>query len=520
VKKLFPVVVVIVMAWFLAPPCVAQNLEQNLDKYWQYRHKLVTQYMLIGDEQGYSLPASYINPGLERMKWTDNTIWLGWYIGTLATEYHLLHNPRYDGFHDGDSTQRRADNLNELYFALKALIRLDETAETSFTWNANCGIPNARNGFFIRDDVPTNYTDSFPGYQFVDADYVEINFANEMSQDQAYHVLLGLSLVKRFVPDTVVVNGFNLHQEAIDQALLIGAWIHQDNWLIKNPACGNKDVDRGHDASLLARGLSRALLYLSDGTVDYGNDVSTIGDFAWTNLATPSPLVTSDNLHMTMALASIGEGWGAPTLDNLVALSDTNKWFAYPLLYIALRDTNSVSNYAQHKPLIHFWADSMLNEAPFDGPLSTYPNQNGHGYGVNNRFIRPRVNHYAGINPNEEGHQWNGLDYMLLHNLQLIVDPNKWPQEPPVTPNVSELPTQWAHIYPNPAKDVLNIQLVNPHKVDLQLLDLAGKEVMAQAVSGPSTVVYLDGLPPGIYFVRLTDSNGMQLTHKLSTVNP
>lgn len=518
-KSLYPLIIVMVVSWFVAPPVTAQNLEQNLDKYWQYRHKLVTQYMHIGDEQGYSLPASYISPTLERMKWTDNTIWLGWYIGTLATEYHLLHNTRFEGYADGDSTQRKAENLNELYYALKAIIRLDENAESFFPSPCTT-IANQRNGFFLRDDVPLTMTDSFPGYSVVHSDYIDFNYMNEMSQDQAYHVLLGLALVKKFVPDTVEVNGFNLHDEAVQQALLIGGWIHQDNWIIKNPACGNKDVDRGHDASLLARGLSNAMLYLSDGSVDYGNDVSTLGDFAWTNLANPSPLVTTDNLHMTMTLASIGEGWGATTLDNLVALSDTNKWFAYPLLYIALRDTNSVGNYAQHKSLIHLWADSMLNEAPFDGPLSTYPNQNGHGYGVNNRFIRPRVNHYAGNNPNEAGHQWNGLDYMLLHNLQLIVDPNKWPEEEPLTPSVKELPTRWGHIYPNPAKDLLTIQLETSGVVNFQLLDIAGKEIMAQPVVSHLTVIQLNGLQQGIYVVRLTDSRGQQANHKLAIANP
>lgn len=486
---------------FALSTVMAQDVEQNLEKYWAYRHKLVTQYMLVGEGQGYSLPASYINPGLERMKWSDNTIWLGWYIGTLATEYHLLHNPRYAGYDDSVAT-RIDENRNELYYALNALVRLDSTAETSFTWNASCGVPNIRNGFFVRDDVPADFTDSFPGYSFVDADFVELNYANEMSQDQAYHVLLGLSLVKRFVPDSVVVNGFNLHDEAVAQALLIGAWVHQDNWLIKNPACGNKNVDRGHDASLLARGLSLALKYISDGTVDYGGDVSSLGDLAWTNLAFPSSLVTSDNLHMTMALASVGEGWGAPTLDRLVGLADTNKWFAYPLLYIALRDTASVSNYATHKPLINLWADSMLNEAPIDGPLSTYPNQNGHGYGVNNRFIRPRINHYAGINPNEEGHQWNGLDYMLLHNLRLIVDPSIWPAVNDTTTAIASITKGSTRVYPNPSKDLVNIETDGAY-THAYLTDINGLLLKDVWITAGKVSIDMQGLPAGVYLLKL-----------------
>ncbi len=491
----------------------AQNVEQNLDKYWQYRHKLTTEYMLIGDQQGYSLPASYINPGLERMKWSDNTIWLGWYMGTLATEYHLLRNPRYQGYADGDSARISA-NINELYYALKAIIRLDSTAETSFTWNASCGIPNARNGFFIRDDVPANYTDSFPGYNFVDADFVEPNFANEMSQDQVYHVLLGLSLIKKFIPDTLVVNGFNIHNEAVEQARLIGQWVHQDGWIIKNPACGNKDVDRGPDVTLLAKGFNSALNYISDGTQDYSADVIGTATFIWDQtLINPSAFVNVDNLHMTLALAAIGEGWGSATLNNMMTIAESNRWYAYPLLYIALRDTNAVTNYAQHRQIMHFWSDSMLNEAPISGPLSTYPNQNGHGYGVNNRFIRPRANHYAGINANEEGHQWNGLDYMLLHNLQLIVDPSKWPVED--TTGIAALPIIEATLYPNPATHKVLIATNTNTLITVQLFDLAGKELVRQMLENGSGEFPLHHLESGTYMVRITNNQGQQTTQRL-----
>ncbi len=510
--------IIVILTIFLALTNVsAQNVEQNLDKYWQYRHKLVTQYMLIGDQQGYSLPASYINPGLERMKWSDNTIWLGWYIGMLATEYHLLHNARYEGYNDGD-TARIAENLNELYYALKAIIRLDSTAETSFTWNASCGIPNVRNGFFIRDDVPASYTDSFPGYNNVDADFVEQNFANEMSQDQVYHVLLGLSLIKKFIPDTVVVNGFNIHDEAVEQARLIGAWVHQDGWQIKNPACGNKDVDRGPDVSLLAKGFNAALGYISDGSQDYSSDVSGTATFIWDQtLINPSAFVNVDNLHMTLALSAIGEGWGSATLDNMMVIAESNRWYAYPLLYIALRDTNAVTNYQSHKQLIHFWSDSMLNEAPITGPLSTYPNQNGHGYGVNNRFIRPRANHYAGINPNEEGHQWNGLDYMLLHNLQLIVDPNKWSVEEIIDTNtaIKELPTIKAKIYPNPAEDYIVVELEGNLDVKLEVVTITGKVMMNQQLTQKLTKVGIENLPAGTYVVEIIGANGAQTIKRL-----
>lgn len=509
------IVLTITMILALSIIAKAQNVEQNLDKYWQYRHKLATQYMLIGDQQGYSLPASYINPGLELMKWSDNTIWLGWYMGTLATEYHLLHNPRYEGYNDGD-TARINQNLNELYYALKAIIRLDSTAETSFTWNASCGIPDVRNGFFIRDDVSADFTDSFPGYSAVDADGIEINYANEMSQDQVYHVLLGLSLIKKFIPDTLVINGVNIHDEAVEQARLIGEWVHQDGWIIKNPACGDKDVDRGPDVSLLAKGFNAALKFISDGTQDYSADVSGTAIFIWDQtLINPSAFVNIDNLHMTLTNAAIGEGWGTATLNNMMTIAESNRWYAYPLLYIALRDTNSVTNYQQHKQLMHFWSDSMLNEAPIGGPLSTWPNDNGNGYGVNNRFIRGRADHYTGSG-NSFGHQWNGLDYMLLHNLQLIVDPNKWSvEEIEDTTGVPELQALRTSIYPNPANDYIVIELEGQLNVKLELVTIAGKVLLSRTITQASTKLSTEGLPAGVYLVKILDNKGAQTFTRL-----
>ncbi len=215
---------------------------------------------------------------------------------------------------------------------------------------------------------------------------------------------------------------------------------------------------------------------------------------------------------MTMTLAAVGRGWGNSTLNNLMALADTNKWSAYPLLYIALRDTASVNNYSQQKALMMFWADSMLNEAPITGPLSTYPQQNGHGYGVNNRFIRPRVNHYAGVNPNEAGHQWNGLDYMLLHNLRLIVDPAVWP-EPTCTTDTTDttglivIPQVTFKLYPNPASDRVLVELTNYQNGEvLRVYNTLGLLVEKALLQGPTTELDLSDKQAGIYLIHVGSS--------------
>ena len=107
----------------------------------------------------------------------------------------LSHPSLYPGFAQDASTTPEA-TLDELYFALKGLLRLDDNAETSF-FSSGCTptAPN-RNGFFIRDDVPAGFHSYFPGVGNSASDEdAPSEFQNEMSQDQVYHLLHGLAFI-------------------------------------------------------------------------------------------------------------------------------------------------------------------------------------------------------------------------------------------------------------------------------------------------------------------------------------
>ncbi len=132
-----------------------QNAQQNLMKYWKHRSQL-DRFILKGEGidpvsvHGSYLPAEHRRPlghpgkgsigGDEEHfldKWpnlahteanptcgglnigADATMYLGWYIGVLATEYRLLKN-------HGQST---GETERELWGALKAYERLDRMAE-------------------------------------------------------------------------------------------------------------------------------------------------------------------------------------------------------------------------------------------------------------------------------------------------------------------------------------------------------------------------------------------------------
>lgn len=74
------------------------------------------------------------------MSWGDATGYLGDYMCMLSTEYALLTK-------QGKNTTA---TLNELYYAINAIDRLDGIAEKTFNNNI---INNNYNGFFLRDDV-------------------------------------------------------------------------------------------------------------------------------------------------------------------------------------------------------------------------------------------------------------------------------------------------------------------------------------------------------------------------------
>jgi|GEM_PF-2163011 len=137
-----------------------------LVRYWYYRWRLQNDFLIIGDQPRYSIPAEdREGEQVHSLRWGDGTIWLGNYICMLALENALI---RYSNrYFDLKKNER------ELYYAMQAFNRLDEQGDTYYDAgpppNGNGSyMPSSKNGFFIRDDVPanffvTNYTDEFGG---------------------------------------------------------------------------------------------------------------------------------------------------------------------------------------------------------------------------------------------------------------------------------------------------------------------------------------------------------------------
>ncbi|MFM9986416.1 MAG: hypothetical protein ACKVOK_14345, partial [Flavobacteriales bacterium] len=148
----------------------SQTAQENLDKYWAYRERLKKNFLKIGNDNGESIPISARSIGSayagaplidgyepSRIYFNDPTIYLGHYLWVLATEYKAFDM-------NGQDTQ---PTLNELYYAIAALNRLDLNAETYLTHGSNALSADDINGLLMRDDAPKNFY---------------LNFQNDYSQ--------------------------------------------------------------------------------------------------------------------------------------------------------------------------------------------------------------------------------------------------------------------------------------------------------------------------------------------------
>ena len=70
-------------------------------------------------------------------------------------------------------------------------------------------------------------------------------------------------------------------------------------------------------------------------------------------------------------------------------------------------------------------------------------------------------------------------------------------------------------IYPNPASDKVTIDLRNTAANEICVMDIYGKTVVRQAVSGQSQVLDLGNLAKGMYFVQIRNNGKVEATQKL-----
>lgn len=279
-KKIFIVFCTLLFQYSSIAQAPEMNF-RNLHKYWEYKQQLHDKFVVIdwgGDgmgnyipgewrfeRSGYSMPAAsywqYSNQewrmrgkglgfGADAdirgqlsednnlsedkfgiLEWGDGTVFLGHYIGVLATEFALLTQ---------NNQPIQADRtLEELYLALQAYRRLDITAnrveeERAIRNGITCVSEGVQfdgfSGWFIREDAHSTIWQEFDDPEingavsdyslrdrniFHDYDHPmerEKNALDDvvLSQDQISHLLFGLALAKTYIPTDATVRGTNL----------------------------------------------------------------------------------------------------------------------------------------------------------------------------------------------------------------------------------------------------------------------------------------------------------------------
>jgi hypothetical protein len=194
----------------------------NLQKYWFYRQRLRNNFVVVSssDEPGTNIPIDLIYTkdtlGITPfLSIDDGNEMLDEYISMLITEYRLLKN------NSQDATQ----TAHELYYALKAVNRLDRTAESYYRSCTDHDVHvGDTNGFFIRNDFDWTFwykykkTGTSTGFHFpVDG----LNFdptctANtnpyhgnpeDESLDCCWNRLMALALVIKYGDETETIDG-------------------------------------------------------------------------------------------------------------------------------------------------------------------------------------------------------------------------------------------------------------------------------------------------------------------------
>jgi hypothetical protein len=104
-------------------------------------------------------------------------------------------------------------------------------------------------------------------------------------------------------------------------------------------------------------------------------------------------------------------------------------------------------------------------------------------------------------------HQWGKDRFVLILNAS--------PINTGIANESSIINTKMA-VYPNPASDVLNININNASfkNSNISIYNISGNEVMNTSMNGASTQLNIESLSSGVYFVKVKNENGFDRTVK------
>lgn len=414
-RKLFSLISVYLVLFTVLIPVKAQyDTLSNFDKYKIYKKRFEERYIVKGDPL---IPGSYI-PVEWRVKdickFADATIWMGYYMAILATEYRLLK----------DNGQDASETLTELKNAVTALIRLDLGAEKAFL-----GKPSL-NGFFLRDDVDENFGKNFTKCESHEmrSDYIEKGEHLVMSQDQVWNLLYGLQMIIKLVDDEelqeVSKSISYVMIRRIHYVKKIGPFKDR-RWELRNPVtdevvqpwyfnigvahgfgeAGSKILNRNCHFASSEKGVKKFVYKAAMWTIQFQLDRKKFIFKSWYGRP-----YNATGIAVLAMLGDIQPSKRKSTIQFLDELTFEGKP-VYDFLPLSYYIINEKGSFPKEKVS---YLENLLNIAPVYGPRNIE-----HPAGcvpewakLNNQFC-----------PWQIGTKWrefNGMDYMLLHNLYLL----------------------------------------------------------------------------------------------------
>ena len=414
------------------------------------------------------------------LKWGDQTINTGYYMGILATEYHQL----------AKNNQKTNQTVKELYYALWAINRLDLNAESMYR-STYSGSPDPQpgdlNGYISRDDVDDHFYDQ--NFEHFNSDKIQSqatlaagNFSsdwqhdelyhfpsilqadggvNEMSQDQVYQMMAGLALITKFLPEGVSHENIPFQDNLVGikeeaEAILMRLIGHCNGtsraeslyfaWRIKNAVTGN-NVGRGHNMGTWSHGAGDAACVVMGGycapapaQTDYVSYVHN--NYSQNNLIPFSFQVTSgapyatsqDNSTMFATILAVkGQSNMTPAHANGYTVREIEH---IPLLRQVLHGGSN--------PIGDEFYQYLLNTAPCEGPYNYGPYNWGGGvqWSSTDRLLHPSRRGFDD-DGNLNNHllaEYPGLDYMLYHNLYYMVRDEHYPAPYDMVNNIISTP--------------------------------------------------------------------------------
>jgi hypothetical protein len=459
-KPILLIINILVLSHYIS---FCQTPAKNLYKYWYYRDRMK---YYVAHEPNYNSDGSpnfgannvmgirnygTIYPALNQ---AEGTIYMGWYLGVLATEYMLLNQNNMD-------TRK---TLRELYYMFGAFERLDKSEEY-YPWYKSM---NKLDGYYMQYDIygesvnkeellnklnnglnPANniqtITPGVPGW------VNEFHFAqnnNEfgpMTGDQSWHLLMGFALVARCVQgihpvydeDGNLITYYNFRDNAIENTDRIFRYIRNWEW---DPALS---AYTGVHGPLPWTIYPPDLLKISKIDIKaglmYGITLACrkiTGTYYFDNISCdPASKVEWHYLQYLSnscdiaILAAIGDSWqlniSIPTSINttysgLRNVTMDKEWNTYyTLLWKFLNDKNKELEEAD---LII----DQINTAPCNGPyyyrdfpMAGQDQISPNGWGSSRKFTMSLFEQYHG--QSLFSGNYTGLDYMLLYNLYHLV---------------------------------------------------------------------------------------------------